>query len=98
MNPYMIELKLPTDLTEEFVALIPEQRALVDRMMTKGIILSYSLAVDRSKLWIIITGDSEEDVLGKLYKLPLTKFMDAHIQRLSFHNAGTILLSNVSLN
>jgi len=98
MNNYMIELALPGSLTEEFIALIPQQRAIVDKLMANGIVLSYSLAVDRSRLWIVITGSSEEEVLDHLYTLPLTKFMKVHIQKLSFHNAGTFSLSNVSLN
>ena len=98
MNHYMIELKLPNGLTEEFVSLIPEQRTIADKMMARGAILSYSLAVDRSKLWIIMSGPSEEEVLDDLYRLPLTRFMDVHIQELSFHNAGSVLLSSVSMN
>lgn len=98
MNHYMIELKLPTSLTEEFIALIPKQRSITDKLMSKGIIISYSLALDRSTLWIVVAGSSEEAVLDNLYTLPLTKYMQLHIQKLSFHNSGTFALSNVSLN
>ena len=36
MNTYMICIGLPTEITEEFVALIPKQRKKIDELMDEG--------------------------------------------------------------
>ncbi len=94
---FMVEFEIPHTLTNEFVALIPEQRKAVHQMMSDGKIINYSLASDQSRLWLVILGDSEFEVVDILEELPLTSFMNFEVRALAFYNAADFVVS-LSLN
>jgi len=98
MKQFMIYVRLPEVMTEEFVSLIPQQRARVNSLMRKGIIISYSLSFDRSQLWIVMDAKSEINVIEVLAELPLMRFMKPEIIELMFHNNIYINVPNLSLN
>ena len=83
----MIEFALPRAMSEEFVSLIPEQRQVVNQMMAEGKLRSYSLAMDRSKLWAVVAATSEFDALELISEMPLADFMIPQISELMFHNS-----------
>ena len=98
MKEYMVNIGLPGDPPEEFVALIPRQRAQVNRLMQKGTITSYSLAYDRSRLWVTMRAESEEDVLKFVATFPLLRWMDIEVEQLMFRNIGAAVMPPVSMN
>jgi hypothetical protein len=98
MNPYMVIIKLPGELTEEFVLLIPKQRAHIDKLMDEGKILQYSLAADRSFLWVTVIAESEKMVLELLQTFPLIDFMSPVITELAFHNSVSNELPKLIMN
>ena len=89
---YMVEFELPESLSEEFLALIPDQRSTVDYLMSEGKIRSYSLALDRSVLWVIMDADSEFEVMETIAQLPLSDYMHPYISELLFHNTAEMAL------
>ena len=76
MKEYMINIKLPQQLKENFVALIPKQRAQVNKLMEEGKIIQYALAADRSMLWVTMIAKSEREVMDILSTLPLIHYMN----------------------
>ena len=98
MNKFMVELDLPSPLTIDFVSQIPAQQYVVEKLMTAGVIVSYSLSLEHSKLWIIMLADSEEELLRLLDTLPLTPFMKSRWYPLAFHNIGTFRMPQMILN
>ena len=94
---FMVEFDLPETLTEEFLALIPKQRYVINSMLVDGSVKSYSLAIDRSKLWAIMLGESEFEVMENITQMPLSNFMTPHISELMFHNAPDAVMQ-FSLN
>lgn len=98
MKQYMIDIILPEEMTPEFVALIPRQRAIVNKFMQDGKISAYSLSLDRQRLWIIANGANETDVRMMLMKFPLIAYMSPEIHELAFHNNMTLSFSQISLN
>lgn len=98
MNQYMVDFFLPPILSRDFMATIPAHRAKVDELMRKGKIISYTLALDRSKLWAIVRANSEEDVNKVIETLPLYPYMEAEIYELFFHNSISSELPLISLN
>ena len=93
----MIEFDLPQVFTEEFMALIPKQRYVLNELMSRGEIQSYSLALDRSKLWMVVVGENEFEVIELIDQLPLSIFMTPDISELMFHNTASLSLE-FSLN
>jgi muconolactone delta-isomerase len=94
---YMVEFELPYVMAPEFLERIPEQRDKVDELMAQGQIRSYSLAVNRSKLWMIVIADSEFEVMQIIGALPLSNFMIPCINSLMFHHSMESLMA-ISLN
>lgn len=84
---YMVEFDLPEALIEEFSARISEQQKQIDLMMTKGIVQSYSLSQNRSKLFLVAGADSEFEIMRLISTLPLSNFMIPSIMPLMFHCA-----------
>jgi muconolactone delta-isomerase len=84
---FMIEFDLPEILAEEFVARIPAQRAIVNTLLASGQIKSYSLALDRSRLWVLMLGESEFEVMETISRFPLIDYMEPFISELAFHNS-----------
>jgi muconolactone delta-isomerase len=87
MNTYMICIQLPSELTEEFMSLIPNQRKRINELMDEGKVVQYSLAMDRSLAWVTIMANSEQKALDVLATFPLIRFMKPEIFELAFHNS-----------
>lgn len=87
MNTYMISIALPSEIDENFVSLIPKQRAHINKLMDKDIVLNYSLATDRSKLWVILKAVNEIKAMDILSEFPLIGYMKPEIMKLAFHNS-----------
>jgi muconolactone delta-isomerase len=98
MNQYMAEITLPSYLSQEFAALIPRQRALVDELFTKGVISGYTLALDRSKLWVTFIADSESDVRFIISGFPIFHYIEYTLHELAFHEAAATTIPAISLN
>jgi hypothetical protein len=88
-NTYMVECELLGAFSKEFMALVPHQRYITDLMMEEGIIQSYSLSLDRAKLWIVISAESDFEVLEEMSRMPLIDFMIPHVSQLMFYNPSS---------
>ncbi len=98
MNQYMVIMTLTEVVNDEFILLIPRQRARINHLLDDGVVRSYSLALDRSRLWAIIQGKSAEEVMNIVAEFPIRKFVDVEIAELEFHNTTISALLAVSMN
>jgi muconolactone delta-isomerase len=98
MNQYLVDLDLPLEFNEEFISLIPAQREQIDELMANGIVLSYALAADRSRVWATINADSFEELQEILQTWPLIHYMEPTVYELEFYNATGNGLPAISLN
>jgi hypothetical protein len=98
MRQYMIEIRLPEILNEEFLSLIPAQRLLISRLMHQGVIINYALAIESSKLWITMITESEEMVITYLAEMPIIGYVDTEIFELTFQNSNSFVLNSFSVN
>ena len=85
----MIEITLPDTMTSEFIELIPSQRKFIDKMMKKGVIISYSLSFDRSKLWVVVLSNSISEVRNLVGSFPIFCYIKFKINNLLFHEANS---------
>jgi hypothetical protein len=98
MNQYMIDFELPQPLTEEFAELIPSQRAQVNSLMGEGKIASYSLSMDRSRLWVIVNAETPQTAREIIASFPIITFIKFRMHELAFHNSVRFLRPQFSLN
>jgi hypothetical protein len=95
---YMIEMDLPMPFDDEFLSLIPRQRAIVNKLMNQGTITSYAVSVEKGKLWVTMLGESEPDVIRILDEFPIIRHVLYKISRLAFHNSVGFQVPQFSAN
>lgn len=98
MNQYMVEFGLPAFLSQAFVELIPQQREFINTMFERGIITGYSLAADRSKLWVTFSGTNEDEVERVVKSFPIYHYVEYNIRELVFHESANTVIPAISLN
>ncbi len=98
MTHFIADIDLVSPYSEDFITLIPFQREKIDAMMGEGIIVSYSLSLDRSKLWVTFIAESEEEVYDYIGSFPLIEFMEPTVHELAFHNSISNNFPVISLN
>lgn len=89
---YMVSFDLPQPFPIEFVEKIPAQRVLINELMAKGKLKSYSLSADRSKLWMILWALSEEEIYELIAEMPLGAWLLPDVSQLMFHNTVEAML------
>lgn len=95
---YMVDFKLPSILSEEFMDLVPYQKLAINKLFEEGKIVSYALSLENSRLWGIFVANSELQVMDVLSDLPLTPFMKVEISLLTFYNDTKTQVPKFSLN
>ena len=98
MNQYLIDIDLPRSPSEEFIELIPSQRAHVNALMAEGKVASYSLSMDRSRLWVIVNAETSDAARGIIASFPIIASIKFRIHELAFHNFVRFLRPQFSLN
>jgi muconolactone delta-isomerase len=99
MAQYMVEIRLPQDLPEAFIARIPAQIECVNELMTKRKIISYTLNAERSMLWTVVQASSEAQVMEIIGTFPLIRWMKPEVHELMFHyESASLLFPRFSLN
>lgn len=86
-NCYMVEFELPQATAKEFLDKIPQQQQAVEMLMEQGVVKSYSLAQNRSRLWMVVSAQSEFETMRVIGRLPLSRFMIPSIAPLLSHDA-----------
>ena len=98
MAQYMIDISLPPEPNTEFFALIPLQRAYIEKLLEQGVVMGYSLSVDRSRLWIVMNAHNEREAAEILSAFPLFQYFEPTMYPLMFHNTSLMSLIKVSMN
>ena len=98
MNQYMIDFQIDENPDERFFSLIPAQRAYINKMMEKGLIISYSLNETRTRLWCIVNAPDAKTVKRLIAAFPLIDYLHPEIIPLMFHNSIVVPIPKFSLN
>ena len=98
MKTFMVEVRLPYEPNQDFFTLIPSQRAMVVDLLMKRKFLSYTLAADRSKVWIVMVASTELEARELLEQQPMNKYFNYSFTELMFHDMAGAMFPAVSLN
>lgn len=98
MSEFLVTITFSQQMSKEFLLLIPAHRVRVNELMQNGVITSYSLAADRSMLWITLLAESATSADLALTNLPLHPFMRYTIHELMFHNTPMFATPRFSMN
>ncbi len=95
----MVEFDIPSNLTAGFMRKIPAHRKMVHQFLAEDKIVNYTLAMDKSKIWMVVKAETEFDAETIIAELPLSMYMIPIIHPLMFHNSSFDLrLPALSLN
>jgi muconolactone delta-isomerase len=97
-NYYMIDMRLPEVLDQELMDLVPQQRAFVNRLFQAGRMITYSLSLEKGRLWAIMKAESHLEILEMLSTMPIAPFVESEICPLTFHQAATFMAPRFSVN
>ena len=97
LKQYMVEFDVPYPLSDEILDMIPDQKVAIDELFTSGKMLSYTLSLDRRKVWAIFLADQESELIALIDHLPMTSYMDFDYREIMFHNT-VHLMPAMSLN
>ncbi len=95
---FMVDFTLPFYLDQQFIDLIPQQRAKINKYFLNGQLANYVLSLEKSKLWAILNADTRDEVLDIIQDFPLTKFMKYRIYPLTFNQTINSKVPSFSLN
>ncbi len=95
---FMVDFHLPEVLSEEFMSLVPYQRAMINNYFKEGKLINYALSLENSRLWAIFQANSELEVMELLADLPLTEYMQLEIHMLTFFNSKESAIPSFSMN
>lgn len=97
-NQFLVEISLPTYLSKELVAYIPDQTEVVNKLFQQGFITCYSLALDNSKIWIIFNCASKHEVIELIEEFPIAPYINYKINTLAFSEQLDYAITTMSLN
>lgn len=97
-NYYMVDMRLPDVLDRELMSLVPEQRIYVNRLFQAGKLVTYSLSLEKGRLWAILRADSNLEVLELLSTMPISPHVESDISPLTFHQAASFVAPRFSVN
>ena len=94
----MVTLTFPGFFSEEFVRLIPQQRTQIVKLLTDGTLASFSLSMERSHAWMVVSSKSIEGVERILESFPMYEFFDYEIAELAMYDVQHLGMPKVMLN
>ncbi|MFN3403978.1 MAG: muconolactone Delta-isomerase family protein [Cytophagaceae bacterium] len=85
---YMVDITLPVYSDENYYQLLPQQKEHISSLMNNGIILSFSLSADRSKIWATVKAVSEESVINILSEFPIYSYLKYSVTPLAINTVS----------
>ncbi|MFM2375684.1 MAG: hypothetical protein RLZZ165_781 [Bacteroidota bacterium] len=98
MHKYMVTILLPAVQTNEYMALIPKQRAMIVELLAAGKLSSFSLGREREKAWMVASCKDREALKSMLRKFPMHRFFEYEISELVIHDTEFMGLPKMVLN
>jgi muconolactone delta-isomerase len=80
---FMVTVTFNQKPNDELRSLIPAERSRIKELVAQGVMQNGYMAASRSKIWLIMQGESQDVVQAALESLPLYKFMDVEITSLA---------------
>jgi hypothetical protein len=85
IKKYMVEFDVPVPFPEDLEVMISDQRLAVHELFLSEKLLTYTLSLDRTKIWAIFLAQSESELLYAIDTLPMTGYMNYNYVELMFH-------------
>lgn len=99
MPTFVVTLLLPDTYGDDFMALIPRHRSLINRLLSEKVIETYAISADRRRGWVTINGDDAGAVRAVVEEFPLYRyFQGIEIDELFIFDTVATRFPHISLN
>jgi aspartate 1-decarboxylase len=99
MTAFAVSLRLPDSFTEEFLAIIPQHRAVINQLLSEHTIETYAISASRGRGWVIVNGEDEEAVRAIVAQFPLYPYLEIMaIDELFIFDSAASRFPHISLN
>jgi hypothetical protein len=99
MPAFAVSLRLPDTFTEEFMAIIPQHRVVINQLLAEHIIEAYAISADRGRGWVVINAEDEEAVRTIIARFPLYAYLEVlEVDELFIFDSAASRFPHISLN
>ena len=99
MPTFVVTLLLPDVYEDDFLALIPRHRSLINRLLSEKVIETYAISADRRRGWVTINGDDAGAVRAVVEQFPLYRYFEGiEIDELFIFDTVATRFPHISLN
>jgi hypothetical protein len=95
---FLVHIQLPEIFTSQFYDLIPKQRKLINSLLEKRLVLSYSLDMERKNLWVFFETKGREELNGILNLFPIIKNVKVKVRELAFYDVAPVAMPDPIMN
>ena len=97
-NYFLVHITLPEVFNETFYQLIPAQRMVINELMDKQVVKSYSLDMERKNVWVYIQAKDEKAVMDIVSTFPIIKYVKISIHELAFYDMARVSPPELIMN
>ncbi len=95
---FMVEFILPQHLDENFLDQLARQRPIAEELFNDNVLISYSLSIERKRVWLMLSSVSEHEVKQIIDMFPISTELDFDFCLVDFHVMRPFELPEFSLN
>jgi hypothetical protein len=96
LRKFLVTINFVMD--DEFMTLVPPHRTYINFLINKGIIDSYAVSMESYRSWIMMTGESKDQIRDYIKKSPLYKYWTYEIDELFLYDGQTYRLPALQMN
>ncbi len=97
-SSFLVHMVLPEIFSTKFMALIPQHRQLINQLMEKNIIRSYSLDMERHNVWTFIDAKDEKEVMDIISTFPIINDVKVTVHELAFYDFAPAGMPELIMN
>ncbi|RYU81295.1 hypothetical protein [Hymenobacter persicinus] len=99
MARFVVTVRFPASFTEDFIALIPQHRALINRLIEENVVEAYAISASRTRGWITMNGLNADVIRAVVEQFPLFRFFEqVEVDELFVFDSTASRFPRISLN
>ncbi|MGI4886534.1 MAG: hypothetical protein ACRYFR_16390 [Janthinobacterium lividum] len=99
MPTFVVTILLPENYEDDFLALIPRHRSVINRLLSEKVIETYAISADRRRGWVTINGNDAATVRAVVEQFPLYRYFHGiEIDELFIFDSVATRFPIISLN
>jgi len=98
MKKYMVTIYFPDEQNKSFWKLLPNHRSHIMKLMEEEIIFSYAINQLRTMGWMVISAETEKDVVKLIEAFPIRSLITYDIDELFIFDSSVLGLPKLVMN